>query len=298
MHRPTRSRPGFTLIELLVVIAIIAVLIALLLPAVQAAREAARRAQCVNNLMQLSVAVQNYEAAHEVLPPGVVNDTGPIQSVAKGYHFSWIAQILPFIERKNVFNHLNFQTSAYTQDNVSARAITIGPFLCPSDPGAMSRGGVGAGNNYAGCHHGTEAPIAANNNGVLFLNSAVRYEDITDGTSQTILLSEKLQNGTDLGWISGTRATLRNTGSRPGVAGNNGPVVPILDDEDDTSPKPAGGEGGPALVVGGFSSRHPGGANFAFCDGSVKFLKSSISLKVMHCLGNRMDGEMLSDDQY
>src|SRR5216684_1150993 len=69
---------GFTLIELLVVIAIIAVLIALLLPAVQAAREAARRAQCVNNLMQLGIALQNYESAHEVLPPGVVNETGPI----------------------------------------------------------------------------------------------------------------------------------------------------------------------------------------------------------------------------
>src|SRR5689334_12018810 len=97
-----RGHPGFTLIELLVVIAIIAVLIALLLPAVQAAREAARRVQCVNNLMQLSVAVQNYESAHEVLPPGVINPTGPIQNSAKGYHVGWMVQILPFIEQKNV----------------------------------------------------------------------------------------------------------------------------------------------------------------------------------------------------
>ena len=87
---------GFTLIELLVVIAIIAVLIALLLPAVQAAREAARRAQCVNNLMQLGIAMQNYESSHEMLPPGVVNLTGPILDQPKGYHFGWLVQILPY----------------------------------------------------------------------------------------------------------------------------------------------------------------------------------------------------------
>ena len=90
-HRPAvvRSR-GFTLIELLVVIAIISVLVALLLPAVQAAREAARRAQCLNNLMQLAIALQNYEASYEVFPPGVVNDTGPVLDQPKGYHFGWL----------------------------------------------------------------------------------------------------------------------------------------------------------------------------------------------------------------
>ena len=107
--RPVPPAPGgFTLIELLVVIAIISVLIALLLPAVQAAREAARRAQCCNNLMQLGIALQDYESAHEMLPPGVVNQTGPILDQPKGYHFGWLVQILPYCELKNVYNHFNF----------------------------------------------------------------------------------------------------------------------------------------------------------------------------------------------
>src|SRR6476646_404760 len=94
----SREPRGFTLIELLVVIAIISVLIALLLPAVQSAREAARRSQCVNNLMQLGIALQSYESAHEVLPPGVVNETGPVLDQPKGYGFGWMVQILPYYE--------------------------------------------------------------------------------------------------------------------------------------------------------------------------------------------------------
>src|SRR5258708_39301261 len=83
MSRRTRSRPGFTLIELLVVIAIISVLIALLLPAIQAAREAARRVQCVNNLMQIGIALQNYDSSHEILPSGVVDLAAPILNAPK-----------------------------------------------------------------------------------------------------------------------------------------------------------------------------------------------------------------------
>src|SRR5215469_2590915 len=93
-HGGARPR-GFTLIELLVVIAIIAVLIALLLPAVQSAREAARRAQCTNNLMQLAIALQNYEGSYEAFPPGVVNETGPILDQPKGYHVGWLVRLLP-----------------------------------------------------------------------------------------------------------------------------------------------------------------------------------------------------------
>src|SRR5579883_167327 len=104
---------GFTLIELLVVIAIIAVLIALLLPAVQAAREAARRIQCVNNLMQIGLALQNYQSAHEVLPPGTVNETGPIQSIPSGYHMSWMRQVLPYVEQKGVDAHIHDKFSIY-----------------------------------------------------------------------------------------------------------------------------------------------------------------------------------------
>ena len=138
LKKPNRgSAPslGFTLIELLVVIAIIAVLIALLLPAVQAAREAARRAQCCNNLMQLAIALQNYESSHEVFPPGVVNDTGPVLDQPKGYHFGWLVRILPYCEMRNIYNHFNLKLSLYESQNLTTRTTLVRSFLCPSDIG-------------------------------------------------------------------------------------------------------------------------------------------------------------------
>ena len=101
-----RKQSGFTLIELLVVIAVISTLIAMLLPAVQAVREASRRALCLNNLMQLGIALQNYESSHEVFPPGVVNDTGPVLDQPKGYHYSWLVRILPYCEMRNILQPL------------------------------------------------------------------------------------------------------------------------------------------------------------------------------------------------
>lgn len=311
MCRPTRNQRGFTLIELLVVIAIIAVLIALLLPAIQAAREAARRSQCVNNLMQLSIALQNYESAFEVLPPGVVNPTGPIQNLPKGYHYSWTVQILPFIEQKSLYKHIDFKSGAYDVTNLTARLITVRSFLCPSD--AVPRGGALTNtpgpNNYVACHNGVEAPIDTNNNGAFYLNSSVRYEDIPDGSSQTIFLSERLLSGTDLGWISGTSSTLRNTGTLPNAMSRGlvKPPVSPLDDQEDGGGAGIGAGAGAAgaaaddrssLIVGGFSSRHSGGINCAFGDGSVRFMKDSVNGTVFERLGNRADGELISDEEY
>jgi len=301
-------RRAFTLIELLVVIAIIAVLIALLLPAVQAAREAARRAQCCNNLMQLAITLQNYESSHETLPPGVVNDTGPILDQPKGYHFGWLTQILPYFEQKNVYNHFNFNLGLYVPQNSSVRAILVQSFLCPSESPNTRRGASGiVMTSYAGCHNDVETPIAANNNGVLFLNSAVRIEDVTDGTSQTIFIGEKLNDGLDQGWASGTRASLRNMGSTRGSPAGGGKITYNISDGDDdrrpgTSATTAStklGAGDDELsFVGSFSSIHPGGSNFAFGDGSVRFLKTSMSPRVRRLLANRADGEMLSSDQF
>ncbi len=197
-----RARGGFTLIELLVVMAIIGVLIALLLPAVQAARGAARRVQCVNNLMQFGIAVQTYENGVEVLPPGTVNPTGPIVSKPVGYHASWIAQILPYLDEKNVYNHLNFQHGMYDVANATVRTVTIGTLCCPSDPSSRFGGAVGW-SNYAGNHNDKEAAIDTSNNGLLYLNSAVRSEDIEDGASHTVLIGERI--GTS---ISGSGAGL------------------------------------------------------------------------------------------
>jgi prepilin-type N-terminal cleavage/methylation domain-containing protein/prepilin-type processing-associated H-X9-DG protein len=319
--RGPRERAGFTLIELLVVIAIIAVLIALLLPAVQAAREAARRAQCVNNLMQIILAVKNYESSHEVLPPGTINPTGPIVNKPQGYHHNWISQILPYMEYRNVNRHIDFNVGVYDKANATVRGVVLNSFLCPSD-GRLGWGGssvsgtaVAANSSYVGIHHDTEAPIDLKNHGVFFLNSRVRLEEINDGLSQTVFIGEHMIGPNEFGWASGTRATLRNAGeqinqTRPVFLAVS-PLPSQSDDGDDgdtegaegaSKSKTKGTKSGDAPrapdPVGGFSSYHPGGANFAFGDGSVRFLRTSLSGRVFQLLCNRNDGEMISGDSY
>jgi len=299
-HRPAvvRSR-GFTLIELLVVIAIISVLVALLLPAVQAAREAARRAQCLNNLMQLAIALQNYESSHEMFPPGVVSETGPVLDQPTGYHFGWLVSILPYCEMRNTYDHFNLAVSVYDGRNLTTRTTLVRSFLCPSDnkPNRTVSGIVLT--NYVACHNSVEAPIDATNDGAFILNRAMRYEDIPDGLSSTIFLSEKLNDGMGQGWASGTRASLRNVGTPVnGPPGGGvtwaGPVpddVPVKKSDKEAAP-------GTPAYVGGFSSRHPGGANFAFGDGSVRFLKNSMGYGTSHLLASRADGEIVDAGSY
>jgi prepilin-type N-terminal cleavage/methylation domain-containing protein/prepilin-type processing-associated H-X9-DG protein len=272
MNVAQREREAFTLIELLVVIGIVGVLIVLLLPAVQRAREAVRRVHCCNNLMQFGLALKSYENAHKVLPPGVVNPSGPIKNEANEYHVSWLVQILPFVDLDEFYDAFNFAAGAYGGANSTARAMEIKFFLCPSDARAA---GPDLHTNYAGCHHDTEAPIDSNNQGVLYLNSAIRFNDIPDGTSNTIFVGEKMITTPDFGWASGTRSALRNTGTLPNQA-----VIRAGDS------------------VGGFSSQHAGVANFSFGDGSVRFLKSSINAQVYRLLGNRADGEMVSANEF
>ena len=294
-------RRGFTLVELLVVIAIIGILVAMLLPAVQACREAARRSQCRNNLGQLALAIANYESAFKALPPGVVDTAGPIQSVPKGHHIGWLAHILPQIEQNNAYNLLDFSASAYAPANAKLRNWGTHLFICPSDSGATTNAPFGV-SNYAGCHHDVEAPIDTDNHGVLFLNSHVRIGEITDGTSQTILIGEKLITPSDLGWLSGTRATLRNTGSAINGSSKGGVLTAIGDVPGwivpGTTATPAAPPANAALVVGGFESSHPGVALAAFADGSVQAIQASTSLIVLSQLGHRADGKLLDDRQY
>jgi prepilin-type N-terminal cleavage/methylation domain-containing protein/prepilin-type processing-associated H-X9-DG protein len=317
-----RHRTGFTLVELLVVIAIIGVLVALLLPAVQAAREAVRRSSCANNLNQLIIAIHNYEMPHGVYPPGTIDAKGPIVNAKTGYHHNWIVQILPFIEQESLWKAIDKTQSVYHPSNRLAAASSLNLLRCPSSA-APRQGPI----CYAGVQHSLEKPIDAQDDGVFFLNSMVRYDDVDDGVSHTIFLGEKLPDAWDFGWMSGTRATLRNAGSLPntltyrkGLARPSDllefsmvdfpaealpgeePVEPPAEDPPVPFEAPPGFVPGPGgvlpgnpLYVGGFGSEHPGGANFAFGDGSVRYISQTIAQNVFSNVANRRDGQLPVD---
>jgi prepilin-type N-terminal cleavage/methylation domain-containing protein/prepilin-type processing-associated H-X9-DG protein len=290
MPRRRRSR-GFTLIELLVVIAIIGILVALLLPAVQQAREAARRTHCKNNLVQIGLALQNYDLAFGRLPPGTVNPTGPIKNEPKGYHMGWLVQILPMMEETPVWKRFDFQLSVYDEANAVPAQARIPILNCPSNPTGSSPGST----TYAGVHNDVEAPIDVTNNGVLFLNSSVKTEEIPDGTSHTIYVGEIAVSMHPLGFASGTNATLRN-GSTLGAVQSNLYRGVTRPGEPPKVAAEEGGENDPALLtVGGFASAHTGGSHFLFGDGSVRFLSQNIGQPVFQSMLNRGDGAMLGD---
>ncbi|NUQ61291.1 MAG: DUF1559 domain-containing protein [Pirellulales bacterium] len=300
--------------ELLAVIAIIGVLISLLLPAVQAAREAARRSRCVNNLVQIGVALGNYESAHFVLPPGVVNATGPIRNRPEEYHMGWIAQILPYLEETNTYRHIDFSFGAYHKKNAPVREVRMDLLVCPSEDFRRE-----AMTSYAGCHHDVEEPIDADNHGVFFLNSAVRSKDISDGLAYTLFVGEKRPDARETTWLSGTMATLRNTGTLPKKTSvdrnwgnywlkdveqrNYGTMFWTADDVEQ-SPKPPEDESFAVgqvpdedwqWVVGGFGSSHPGVTNFLFGDSAVHGISDAIASDVYRQLGHRADGKLLKE---
>jgi len=316
---------GFTLVELLVVIAIIGILIGLILPAIQAAREAARRASCANNLSQLAIGVHQYEQSFRVFPAGVIDSKGPITNIPIGYHHSWICAILPNIEQNNAYRLLDHKQSIYAAANIPVRAHEISLLHCHSSST------IGAYTNYAGIHHDRESPIDADNNGMFFLNSFVLAKDVEDGLSHTAMISEKLNDQVDLGWSSGTRASLRNiigiaSGRKTFVTTNPTPpgiVTAYNQNEAQMPPRDMNDEvaetsGGPELVlsefpaelwidlsqlavpkgvspatyVGGINAMHGAGLNFAFADGAVRFLSESTDSKILKKLAHRKDGEL------
>ena len=293
-----RSRSGFTVIELFIVIMIISVLISLLLPAIQSARENARRTQCIKNLMQIGIAMANYASTHKVFPPGVVNDQGPISNMPVGYHFGWAVQILPYLEAASIHRQFDFKRSVYAEENMTARGHSLQVYACPSDD-------AGGPMSYAACHHDVEAPIAADNHGVFYLNSRITYDDLSDGPAQTIFVGE-IRHTPSAGWAVGTTATLRNTGTPVGwddplrllpAAGSTAGMG--NQGLDPVTLKSLVTDGQlPAAFVGGFQSLHSAGANFLFGDGSVRLLTAKIKPEIYRSLGNRADGNLVSDDEY
>jgi prepilin-type N-terminal cleavage/methylation domain-containing protein/prepilin-type processing-associated H-X9-DG protein len=288
-RHPASKSTAFTLVELLVVIAIIGILVALLLPAIQAAREAARRTSCLNNVTQLGLALHNYEFHFEALPAGVTNPTGPIRNEPQGNHVSWIVLILPYMEERVMYRLFDQSAGAYAPVNADVRGASIKILECPSERGlTITDEGKIAHSSYAGCHHDVEAPIDADNHGLLFLNSKVSYDEIDDGSSKTILVGEKFIDEEGLGWVSGTRETLRNTSTIEEWRPRFQPEPGTDDSETDQEPPES-------LLVGGFGSYHPGGVIVAFADGSTRFVQENIDRDILRRLGNRSDGELIKD---
>jgi prepilin-type processing-associated H-X9-DG protein len=302
--RTKRRRLAFTLIELLVVIGIVALLIGLLLPAVQAARESARRAQCINNLRQLGIALHNYEGTDRALPPGYVsnfdaggNDTGP--------GWGWAAMLLPQMEQKPLFDAVNFALAIEAPANLTSRLPVIGAYLCPSDSvqpawWAMVRDASGvptrricqvAPSNYVGMF-GTSDP-GIDGDGLFFRDGRIGLRDITDGTAQTIAIGERSHSLGEATWVgSVTDAVLFPTD-------NDGVGYPRPESGPGMILGHAGGRlrpGDPNGEVNQFYSRHPGGVDFLFADGHVSFLKTTMASKTFKALATRAGGEVISGD--
>jgi prepilin-type N-terminal cleavage/methylation domain-containing protein len=299
---------AFTLVELLVVIAIISILVATLLPAINASRETARQKQCEQKIIEVVRACQDYEMAEGHLPMGV-NDPGDvIRNQPQGLHQSWVVPLLSYLGQPLADEKLNREESVYAPSNAEIRALTIRQLICPSGNELSDEIGH---SHYAGVHHHLEAPIEANNQGLLFLRSAVRSSEIRDGQGYTLLIGEKVLVPGDLGWISGTRATLRNTGTPPNSEAVDGYVnsIQLVDPSDREPPAevaaPASGapeapkameSGDGLLAVGGFGSGHPGGAVFSFADGNTTFIENGIDPVLYRQLGNRDDGSLIQLD--
>ena len=304
--RDRRATAAFTLVELLVVITIIGIMIALALPGVMAARESSRRVACLNNMTRIGVALSQYEAARMSLPSGTIDSETPVRSVAEGYKMNWLVGILPYLDERNLHNEIDFSAGVYDEKNARPRSINVPTFVCPScgvcrimsptTPGSdgkwssseesAMRPGTWTASNYAGCQNSTEKPINAENDGVLFLDSRITSDDVTDGLAHTIFVGEKLIGFRDLGWMSGTRATLRNGGTPIGQTpdDSNTLVVPFDD---------AGFMIDNPVYVGGFGSCHPGVCNFLFGDGRTDSITTSIDQDILRKLCDRAGGEVL-----
>jgi prepilin-type N-terminal cleavage/methylation domain-containing protein/prepilin-type processing-associated H-X9-DG protein len=293
-------RKGFTLIELLVVIAIIAILIALLVPAVQKVREAAARTQCNNNIKQIALAAHSFEGAYKRFPSGLNYPTavGFPTAPEPTKNFGLFVALFPYIEKDDIVKAMDL-TSEYTKNTngpTSIGATPVATLLCPSDT-MMPIPAVGqygtyyfALNSYGGCSGSSKTDVNGANmvkNGIFFTNSRVRIREISDGTSNTIFFGER------------TRVFLDTTSSAQAVGGWAWANKYAL--EDNTMNTSSGKmEGYLEHTFDDFGSLHGGGngANFAFADGSVRFIQKTINLAAYVQISTRAGGEVVDISKF
>ena len=245
-----------------------------MMPAIQASRESARRVQCDRNIGQLAAAAMEYELASGSFPAGTtMNSEGPVENVASPdvLHHSWIVQLLPYLDEPAAADRIDPAVSVYDERHQQVRELQPAILSCASSRTEVNAASPGS--SYAGVHHHLSGPIDQSNAGILYLNSRTKRSDIKDGLQYTMLLGEKVVAKKTLGWMSGTHATLRNTG------------VPFDVDDYKAWADP--------FYVGGFSSRHPGGVIFAFANGSTSLIEHGIDPQIYQQLANRADGELI-----
>jgi len=322
--RETRPGWGFTLVELLVVIAIIGVLVALLLPAVQAAREAARRTQCNNNLKQLGIALHNYHDVMGQFPTGTFNcnpDNPGTGSCGGGFGYIWeagahrkgsvLVKLLPYVEQGALFDKIDFRLDAEAQ--LASQGFGRGEikmYRCPSDTytgasvgqsnyapsiGNQAMPGQGGGcASYPGndfgqgpVGHGSTESSSQTSGCFSRYSFSSRFADIVDGTSNVIAMGEIRPFCGDHhrgGWMNANALWTATTapinfptcpGEKQGTSSGSFTCYHFANWQ----------------TSQGFKSRHPGGAQFVFADGSVHFLPQTITYLTYQRLGDRRDGQ-------
>jgi len=305
------------------------------LPAVQSAREAARRAQCVNNLKQIVLAMHNYHDVNLALPLGRTLQAGTYRP------FSQQARILGFMEQNNAFNTLNFSLSSYDPSNATGGSIVVNSFLCPSDPMAQPTSGLilpgfpVAPVNYranegtsVAMWYGADDVNNINNgiimppNGLFYSDQLIKLSNVTDGTSNTAAFSEHV-----IGDFSNAIATDFSDTFAPGTHPLNSDdaySMCLATNINDLTKQGYSNVGAPWTygyhsttsywhsgppnsrscmfppyrISTTANSRHPGGVNVALADGSVRFIKSSVNIPTWRALGTRNGGEIVSGDSY